>query len=127
MSQSLNQTTPSADRTIWDNPTGCLRPTNLRPGMRLQVKSVEELLQAFGPDHESEDEEGDLEYLLPEILTPGQVVTIKSMRDKLCDEGDQYISVTFEETAPQECWFVQDGEDYRSDNITHNEIFKVVL
>ena len=119
-------------KTMWDNPTGCVRPSQLRVGDTLQIKPKERLFQVFGDDWEESvegNEEASLDYLVPEDCKPLDKLVIKEIREQLRDENRHspcsYIPVIFE-GFKREWWFVIEGDDPWSDNITFNEMFDVV-
>lgn len=133
--------------SIWDNPTGCLRTSLLREGDKLRIKSREDLLEGydeeaynwiFGEGYDSEYAElFCLNYVLGGYGDdtcrnwygiPGETTfTLKSLQEVYpidYEIGQVYIHAKFEEGL--ECWFIPDGEDYFSDNLTWNEMLEVV-
>jgi hypothetical protein len=114
--------------SIWEFEEGCLKPSLLKVGDRLQVKSQERLFKVFGDNWKEfiqGDERGCLEYLLPEPLKPFDILIVQEIKQRIYDDSANYIPILFHDND-RVFWFICDDEDYNSDNITFNEMFDVL-
>jgi hypothetical protein len=117
--------------SIWEFEEGCLDPSVLKVGDRLQVKSKYRLLKSYGDDWENyvkDQEEDCLDYLIGgQGFKPLDILIIIEIKEEIHQKYANYIPVHL--ICPnnnKEIWFVCSGYEYMSDNITFNEMLEVI-